>query len=106
MLDTLRHEVAHVLAGNMAGHGFAWRQAARSLGAVPEARVTLNKVGLQNHLTYKAVCPVCGKVFLSATRRRNRACSCIRGQNLPLSEIHRRHLTYKKVEDESELLNV
>ena len=32
MRDTLAHEIAHVIAGIEAGHGPAWRRAARSVG--------------------------------------------------------------------------
>jgi predicted SprT family Zn-dependent metalloprotease len=106
MLDTLRHEAAHALAGHEAGHGYTWRQYARELGAEPIRACNLNRVGLQNHTTYKAVCHVCGKVFLSTTRKRNRVCSCTRGQSIPYSEIVKYRLTYVKVQDESELLNV
>lgn len=37
VLDTLRHEIAHALAGPKAGHGPAWRAVAVRLGAQPVA---------------------------------------------------------------------
>lgn len=36
VLDVLKHECAHALAGHAAGHGQAWRSVMRSLGATPE----------------------------------------------------------------------
>lgn len=35
--DTIRHEIAHLIAGYDAGHGEAWKRCARALGATPEA---------------------------------------------------------------------
>ena len=35
--DTIRHEIAHALAGPEAGHGPAWRALARQLGATPRS---------------------------------------------------------------------
>ena len=35
--DTILHEIAHALAGNAAGHGPAWRNAAKRIGATPRA---------------------------------------------------------------------
>jgi hypothetical protein len=39
-IDTLRHEVAHAIAGHAAGHGPAWRAACRMVGANPERTYT------------------------------------------------------------------
>ena len=35
--DTILHEIAHALAGAKAGHGPAWREVAKRLGATPKA---------------------------------------------------------------------
>ena len=35
--DTILHEIAHALAGAKAGHGPAWREVAKRLGATPRA---------------------------------------------------------------------
>ena len=35
VLETILHEIAHVIAGPEAGHGPQWRKAARSVGAKP-----------------------------------------------------------------------
>src|SRR3954466_12508394 len=37
VLDTLRHEIAHAIAGPSARHGPAWRAVAIRLGATPRA---------------------------------------------------------------------
>jgi SprT protein len=34
--DTILHEIAHVIAGHGAGHGYQWMRVARSIGAKPE----------------------------------------------------------------------
>ena len=36
--DTILHEIAHALAGAKAGHGPAWKEVARRIGATPKAR--------------------------------------------------------------------
>jgi predicted SprT family Zn-dependent metalloprotease len=38
--DTIRHEIAHALAGFHAGHGYQWQVLARQLGAKPEATMS------------------------------------------------------------------
>lgn len=40
VMDTIRHEVAHALAGPTAGHGRAWKIIALRLGANPTAATT------------------------------------------------------------------
>lgn len=104
LLDTLRHEAAHALAGADAGHGYHWQHYARELGARPDRKCNLQKVGLQNHTTYKAVCPRCGKVHLSTRRKIRRRCSCANG--LDIASMLSARLTFRLVRDESELLNV
>ena len=37
LVDTIRHEIAHLVVGLRAGHGAAWRRAAAALGAIPRA---------------------------------------------------------------------
>ena len=34
--DTILHEIAHALAGRLAGHGYHWQQACLAIGALPE----------------------------------------------------------------------
>lgn len=40
VMDTIRHEVAHALAGFQAGHGREWKIIAMRLGANPQASTT------------------------------------------------------------------
>jgi hypothetical protein len=104
LIDTLRHEAAHALAGPRAGHGPVWKAMASTLGADPKSCVTLSHVGLQNHTTFKAVCVRCGKVYLSPVRRRNRVCVCLRENNVPRNEWQAARLRFTEVKNESELL--
>ena len=78
LIDTLRHEAAHVLAGPNVGHGLLWKAHARALGADPRARVRLESVELKNHKKYRATCPICQKVYLAHRRHSNRICPCAR----------------------------
>lgn len=44
VIDTIRHEVAHALAGYEAGHGPKWRRACITTGATPTACYSPSKV--------------------------------------------------------------
>jgi predicted SprT family Zn-dependent metalloprotease len=46
VLDTIRHEVAHALAGHKAGHGYEWKMWAVKVGANPEATVDAASIKL------------------------------------------------------------
>lgn len=46
VLDTIRHEVAHALAGHKAGHGYEWKMWAIKVGANPEATVDAGSITL------------------------------------------------------------
>jgi hypothetical protein len=62
VLDTLRHEIAHALAGPAARHGPAWRAIAVRLGATPRAcDVSMDTVVTPG--IWQATCPSCGKTF-------------------------------------------
>jgi len=106
LLETLRHEAAHALAPFGEKHGCVWRSIAKQLGSDGTRAVDFEQKGkgLQNHITYKAACPVCGKVHLNNRRRLYRRCSCSNG--LDIASQHATHLTFRLVRDESELLNV
>ncbi len=56
--DTLRHEVAHALAGPRAGHGPAWQQVAREIGAKPRRCYDADEVR-QPPARYVLRCPSC-----------------------------------------------
>lgn len=46
VLDTIRHEIAHALAGHKAGHGYEWKMWAIKVGANPEATVDAGRITL------------------------------------------------------------
>ena len=56
IIDTVRHEVAHILAGPNTGHGERWKSYAVKLGAKPEKYQTTNIPHL-----YHVVCENCNK---------------------------------------------
>jgi predicted SprT family Zn-dependent metalloprotease len=37
VLDTLKHEIAHIKAGRPSGHGIVWRKWAEKIGCTPRA---------------------------------------------------------------------
>lgn len=59
LIDTLRHEVAHVIAGPQAGHGPQWRAWAMKVGADPQATSSHGGVGglIDPGYSYFGVCP-------------------------------------------------
>lgn len=65
--DTIKHEVAHALAGPKAGHGPDWKQACEITGAKPQACFDSKTVATP--WTYAVVCDGCGKT--AAHRNRN-----------------------------------
>lgn len=57
--DTIAHEVAHVIAGIKAGHGWEWKKACRVTGARP---VRCHKAAtVERPRRYRAVCDGCGQ---------------------------------------------
>lgn len=82
MRDTLAHEIAHVIAGIDAGHGPAWKRAARSLGHSGERCATAHAaqaVGIERQRKRRKVvafCDRCGHEVIRAKRLpRNKAYS-------------------------------
>jgi len=83
VLDTIRHEIAHILsdaslhewtaciackrAGGSMVHGYAWQAMARKVGARPEAT---SKTANMPEPAWLLVCPVCGRTL---ARRHKRA---------------------------------
>ena len=57
IMDTIRHEVAHALAGPFAKHGPEWKAWARKLGANPRSHTK----NISYEMPYKFIlhCPVC-----------------------------------------------
>jgi predicted SprT family Zn-dependent metalloprotease len=62
VLDTLRHEIAHALAGPRAGHGPSWKAIALRLGATPRACDTSRQAVMQPG-DWQATCPACRMTF-------------------------------------------
>jgi predicted SprT family Zn-dependent metalloprotease len=69
--DTILHEVAHALAGRDIGHGPAWKEVARRLGATPK-RCAGPEVKMPDR-RFIGKCPACDKQVQRHTRR-NIAC--------------------------------
>jgi predicted SprT family Zn-dependent metalloprotease len=67
--DTIRHEIAHLIAGGEAGHGPEWKAACRVTGAIPE-RIAHNAVCAPYKYTWD--CNQCGKLVQGFYRRPRR----------------------------------
>lgn len=68
--DTLRHEVAHAIAGYAANHGPEWKEAAVLVGARPEATYTGPVKTRDVHVAkYEMVDTTTGKVVKSYYRK-------------------------------------
>jgi len=60
VLDTIRHEIAHALAGSAANHGPEWKRWARTVGCNPSRNGEVNKETrevLNTKIKYVMVCP-------------------------------------------------
>jgi predicted SprT family Zn-dependent metalloprotease len=73
VLDTILHEIAHVLTfekilsiGNREWHGPIWKRAAREIGAVPETCASAK--GIKLPTKWEAICSDCG---VSSHRQRD-----------------------------------
>lgn len=62
VLDTLRHEIAHALAGPAAGHGPKWKAVAVRLGATPRSCETSGRAVVPPG-DWRATCPSCEKTY-------------------------------------------
>lgn len=61
-LDTIRHEVAHAIAGPGTGHGPQWRWACRQTGAQPRQCFTAaDTVIVEKNYRYDGLCSACGQ---------------------------------------------
>jgi predicted SprT family Zn-dependent metalloprotease len=61
VVDTLLHEIAHVLVGPAHGHGPVWKAMAQKLGCIPKA---CSKTGLVLRPgKWQASCPSCAQQF-------------------------------------------
>lgn len=62
VLDTLRHEIAHALAGPAAKHGPAWKAIAVRLGATPKACDDSDETVVTPG-DWQATCPACARTY-------------------------------------------
>lgn len=77
VIDTIRHEIAHAIAGHTAGHGPAWKHVARKLGAVPRA-ASQTATGVRDTAPWVGTCTSCGResdVRFFRKPRNRRSCS-------------------------------
>jgi len=61
VLNTIRHEVAHVIAGHGNGHNHVWKAACKKTGARPE-RCGKAMVSAEVVAAYEVVCAECGPI--------------------------------------------
>lgn len=79
VLDTLRHEIAHALAGPKAGHGLVWKEIAVRIGAAPRACDSSPDTVVQTG-DWQATCPGCKRTFHRYKRPKNLSgyrCKCV-----------------------------
>lgn len=91
ILNTIRHEVAHVIAGKAAGHGYAWKAACKKTGARPE-RCGRAMVSEEAVARYELVCAECGVIgtrhkATAALKRKLPRCRCGKCSS-PLLTLH------------------
>jgi predicted SprT family Zn-dependent metalloprotease len=60
--ETILHEIAHALAGPLAGHGPVWRAVCLRIGAKPQRCCDADSVSLPQG-KYSATCGGCNKTF-------------------------------------------
>lgn len=80
ILNTIRHEVAHVIAGKKSGHGPVWKAACLKTGARPE-RCGRAMVSEEVVAPYELVCAKCGVIgtrhkVTQALKRKLPRCRC------------------------------
>lgn len=73
VIDTMLHEIAHVLAGPRAGHGPLWKRTARSIGC--SATRTSGKETISAPKKYIGVCPAGHKLFRQHAPHGNQSCA-------------------------------
>lgn len=84
--DTIRHEIAHALAGHSAGHGPLWKQWCLKVGAKPQR--CKHESEIKSVKRYVAECPNCGITHQRDRVARNRCywCKCQRDKPIPEKE--------------------
>ena len=104
VIDTLRHEVAHVLAGPRHNHDLLWKSYAVELGAMPKATVcpkefrSLPRRKARFH--YVAACPACDRKFtMRGKPRKTYACPCYhKSDDGTFEAIRKSKLDFRKEE--------
>lgn len=66
MDNTIRHEIAHIIAGIEAGHGLEWKKTAIMVGAKPETYHSENLVQLKK---WALQCKCCGRIGSTFARK-------------------------------------
>ena len=67
--DTIRHEIAHAIAGMDAGHGPVWRKACMVTGANPNRCASQQVINEMPAAKFKLVCDKCHKKLGERHRR-------------------------------------
>lgn len=63
IIDTIRHEVAHAVAGPHADHGWKWQQEAVRLGASPNSGSSASAAYAEKMYKFVVTCEKCGATF-------------------------------------------
>lgn len=79
--DVILHEIAHAKVGHSAGHGPAWRAAARAVGAKPQ-RCATPSASPEKSVT--AYCPTCGEQRAAQHRLPQKVYVCRQHRYRPL----------------------
>ena len=61
--NTLRHEVAHAIAGYLSAHGTAWKQACKLTGAIPKACASISDIADDETSPLVYACCGCGETY-------------------------------------------
>lgn len=72
-LQTVRHEVAHAIAGQGAGHGPTWEKVVKTLGGIPRASKAVD--GIISIDPWVGTCSKGHEFSMAAAPRRVRACA-------------------------------
>lgn len=71
--DTIRHEIAHVLAGPGTGHGPAWKRACGVTGAPPRACFSSSNtntiVTKRQKVSVQGICEPCGGIVIAVRKQ-------------------------------------
>jgi predicted SprT family Zn-dependent metalloprotease len=77
VLELVRHEIAHGLAGRGHGHDALFAKICRHIGAPP---ASATRIAISVPHKFKLTCLVCGKVYHKYTYKRSWLCGACRGK--------------------------